>query len=268
MNENNFQYLCDQLKYTGFGEALEIELKEKLKQQQASFELYHENYYDDDRVARATLNFSKAKDADMYFFNSYRVELQKENISDALEHTFYIHKGSNITMKEAYNLMMGRAVNKDLVNKEGQSYNAWLQMDFKNCDENGNFKLQHYHQNYGFDLTETLAKYPIKELEKESFKEDLIRSLKKGNLQVVTFLKDGELVKAYIEASPQFKTIGIYDDNMKKRDNRHYKDITQLEVYYEHVGENKKKSQIPDSPLADSEPQKKQNRQNRGTSIH
>lgn len=266
MNENNFEYLRDQLKYTGFGEALEIELREKLKQQQPSFILYHETYYED-RVARATLNFSKVKDGDMYFFNSYKVELQKENISDALEHTFHIYKGSNITMKEAYNLMMGRAVNKDFVNKEGQSYNTWVQMDFKNSDENGNFKLQQYHQNYGFDLVGTLAQYPIKELENQNYKEDLIRSLKKGNLQAVTFLKDGQQVKGYIEACPQFKTIGIFDDAMKKKDNRHYKDLKQLDVSYEVVGENKKKSLQADESAKEPIHETKQGR-GRGKSIH
>ncbi len=37
--------------------------------------------------------------------------------------------------------MEGRSVNKDLTNKEGQVYNAWVQMDFKQSDDNGNFKL-------------------------------------------------------------------------------------------------------------------------------
>lgn len=36
--------------------------------------------------------------------------------------------------------MSGRAVNKDLTNKEGKIYNAWLQMDFKQTDNAGNFK--------------------------------------------------------------------------------------------------------------------------------
>lgn len=30
MNEKNFEYLCDQLKYIGFGDVLEFELKEKM----------------------------------------------------------------------------------------------------------------------------------------------------------------------------------------------------------------------------------------------
>ena len=48
--------------------------------------------------------------------------------------------------------MSGRAINKDLTTKEGQLYNAWMQMDFKETDKNGNYQLKQYHTNYGYDL--------------------------------------------------------------------------------------------------------------------
>lgn len=228
MNEKNFEYLRDQLKYTGFGDALESELKEKMQKEEPNFTLTHNTQYGNDTAA-ATLNFNKSKESDMYFFNSYKVELQKENSKEALDQTFYINKGSNITMKEAYNLMEGRSVNKDLTNKEGEIYNVWLQVDFKQSETNGNFKLNHYHQNYGYDLEATLSKHPIKELETPKYKEDLINSLKKGNLQSATFLKEGNEIKQYIEASPQFKTINIYDNNMKRIDNRKAQEEKQSE---------------------------------------
>lgn len=228
MNEKNFEYLRDQVKYTGFGDALEGELREKMQKEEPNFTLGHIIKYGND-TATATLNFNKSKESDMYFFNSYKVELQKENSKEALEQTFYINKGSNITLKEAYNLMEGRSVNKDLTNKEGELYNSWLQLNFKETDTNGNFKLNQYHQNYGYDLEATLSKHPIKELENPKYKEDLINSIKKGNLQSATFLKDGNETKQYIEASPQFKTINIYDGNMQRIDNRHSKEEKQSE---------------------------------------
>jgi hypothetical protein len=228
MNEKNFEYLRDQVKYTGFGDALEGELREKMQKEEPNFTLGHKTIYGND-TATATLNFNKSKESDMYFFNSYKVELQKENSKEALEQTFYINKGSNITLKEAYNLMEGRSVNKDLTNKEGELYNSWLQLNFKESDTNGNFKLNQYHQNYGYDLEATLSKHPIKELENPKYKEDLMNSMKKGNLQSATFLKDGNEIKQYIEASPQFKTINIYDGNMQRIDNRQSKEEKQSE---------------------------------------
>ena len=229
MNEKNFEYLRDQIKYTGFGEALESQLKEKMQKEEPDFTLTHNTQYGND-TATAVLNFNKSKESDLYFFNSYKVELQKENSKESLEQTFYINKGSNITMKEAYNLMEGRSVNKDLTSKEGEVYNSWVQMDFKQSETNGNFKLNHYHQNYGYDLEAALSKHPIKELEPPKYKEDLINSLKKGNLQSATFLKEGNEIKQYIEASPQFKTINIYDNNMKRIDNRKAQEEKQTET--------------------------------------
>jgi hypothetical protein len=88
-------------------------------------------------------------------------------------------------------------------------------MDFKQSDDNGNFKIQQYHQNFGYDLEATLSKHPIKELENETYKSNLIDSLKKGNLQSATFQNEGSEQKQYIEANPRFKTINIYDSNMQ-----------------------------------------------------
>ena len=190
--------------------------------------------------------------------------MQKENSKESLEQTFYINKGSNITMKEAYNLIEGRSVNKDLTSKEGEVYNSWVQMDFKQSESNGNFKLNHYHQNYGYDLEAVLSKHPIKELETPKYKEDLINSLKKGNLQSATFLKEGNEIKQYIEASPQFKTINIYDSNMKRIDNRKAQEEKQSESQQtsEKQG-SKKQSQTADDdgPEVPKEAKKKRKSQ-------
>jgi hypothetical protein len=135
-----------------------------------------------------------------------------------VKQTFYINKGSSITLKEAYNLMGGRAINKDLTNKDGQVYNAWIQMDFKETDKNGNYHLKHFHSNYGFDLEKELVKHPIKELTNEQNKISLLESLQKGNRQSVVFIKDGNEQKVFIEANPRFKTINVYDHNMQRID--------------------------------------------------
>jgi len=263
MNEKNYEYLSDQVKYTGFGEGLAGELKEKMEQQTSGFTLTHNAHYGND-IAVATLHFRKSDQSDMYFFNSYRVDLQKDNSKDIMEQTFYINKGSNITMKEAYNLMQGRAVNKDFTNKEGEVYNAWVQMDFKDADSNGNFKLNQYHQNYGYDLEAAVSKHPIKELDTSKFKDDLLDSLKKGNLQSATFLKNGTEVKHFIEANPQFKVVNVYDSNQQRIDARHTKDEKQSEGQDKSVKQSNRKSVSADEdgPDVPQEGKKKRKAQN------
>jgi hypothetical protein len=227
MNQNNFEYLRDQLKFTGFGDALQNVLKENLIKGEPEFKINHDLKYGSD-LAVATLNFKKSDQSDMYFFNSYKLSLQKEQGGETLEQIFYINRENNITTKEAYNLMEGRSVNKDLKTKEGELYNAWIKINFKES-ENGNFKLDHYHQNYGYDLEASLEKHSIKELNTPKYKEDLLNSLKKGNLQSVTFVVAGVESKMYVEANPQFKTVNVYDENGARINHRESRDQKKTE---------------------------------------
>ncbi|RKR05186.1 hypothetical protein C8C83_4518 [Flavobacterium sp. 90] len=219
MNEKNVEYLKDQLKYTGFGDAMENALVENIQKGSPEFKLDHETKYGTDTVL-TSLNFKKSEQSDMYFFNSYDMDIQKEGKPVEFSQTFYINRDNNITAKEAYNLMEGRAVNKDLKNKEGEVYNAWVKINFTESDDKGNFKLNHYHQNYGYNLEVSLAKHPIKELQNTEYKENLLASLKKGNVQSVTFVVNGAEKKQFVEANPHFKTINVYDVNMQRINTR------------------------------------------------
>lgn len=258
MNEKNFEYLSDQIKYTGFGEEHAEKLRENILSQAPNFSLEHQNQYGTDKVT-ATLNFRKSDQSDMYFFNSYKVQLEKEN-AKTMEQTFYINKGSNITMKEAYNLMEGRAVNKDLLTKEGEAYNAWVQLDFKETDANGNFKMNHFHQNYGYDLEQALDKHPIKELLQPDQKVDLLNSLEKGNRQAVQIIKDGQEVRHYIEANPQFKSVNLYDSNQQRLNARQPQEQSQQTSQSNSTQRKEKNEQKVGSESDDSGSQKKKTR--------
>lgn len=264
MNQKNLEYLGDQVKFTGFGEGLEKELKEKMQQQTPEFQIAHNAKFGNDDLV-ASLHFKKSDQTDMYFFNRYDVSLIPENSKEKMEQTFFINKGNTITLKEAYNLMNGRSVNKDQTNKEGQVYNAWMQMDFKEANNNGNYKIKQFHQNYGYDLDAVLAKHPIKELSNEQEKSRLVQSLQKGNRQLVTFVENGNEQKHFIEANPQFKTINIYDNNMQRLSNRQSKEEKQAQgestsVKHEVKKETKNQGDddSPEIPKAAKKKRKKQ----------
>lgn len=211
MNQKNFEYLSNQLKYTGFGEELQQQLQDKLKLQEPQFALTYQKDYGKDQTV-ATLQFRKSDESDLYFFNRYNLLLKNEQHKEPIQQTFYIgNKEDNITLKEGYNLMSGRAVFKERTNKEGEKYNAWLQLDFKQPDSNGGFKLRPYNDNYGYDLKATLEKHPIKELANEGDRQRLMESLQRGNRQSVTLEVNGKEQKVYIEAVPHFKSLNFYD---------------------------------------------------------
>ncbi len=215
MNQKNYEFLKDQVKYTGFGEGLANELKEKLEKQEPAFTLSHQVKHGNE-TANAILNFRKDAKSDMYYFNSFQVSLEQPNKEKASQ-TFYVGKENNYTFKEAYNLLCGRAVYKELTNKEDQKYNAWVKLDFKETDASGNFKTQKFNENYGFNLENEISKLSIKDLNESQSRERLMASLERGNRQSVTIQKDGKDQACFIEANPQFKSITIYDSSMRKQ---------------------------------------------------
>lgn len=268
MNQQNVEYLRDQIKYTGFGEAMESALKENIAKGNAEFKLNHEAKYGNDTV-NSTLNFKKSDQSDLYFFNSYKVNIQKDPSKEGMEQTFYVNKDSSntITAKEAYNLMEGRSVNKDLKTKEGESYNSWLKLDFKQTEDNGNFKLNHYHQNYGYDLEASVAKHPIKELENPKYKEDLLNSLKKGNIQSVTFVSAGVEQKQFVEANPHFKTINVYDGSMQRISTRESRDKKQGEAEGKSTSKNHKQDDNESGQAPETAERKTQRKKSKSNSI-
>lgn len=228
MNLDNYNYLKDQVKFAGFGEALDNQLKEQIERQEPTFQLKYDHEFGKDQL-QAVLNFRKSDQADRYFFNSYDITVKPHKEEESASQTFYMGRANNYTVKEAYNMMCGRAVYKELEKLEkvgegssarlepnGEKYHAWVQLDFKNTDERGNYKISSFHENYGFNLKDALAKLPIQQLNNEKDQAELVRSLEKGNRQFVTFIKDGVTENRYLQANPQYKTVTVFDANMKR----------------------------------------------------
>jgi len=79
MNEKNFEYLKEQVKYTGFGDALENNLRVSLQKQLPEFHLSHQAKFGNDTV-NATLHFKRSDQSDLYFFNQYSLKLNTPRI--------------------------------------------------------------------------------------------------------------------------------------------------------------------------------------------
>ena len=210
MNQKNLDYLKDNLKYNGFGESLYEALEKNIKEGKPEFVLDFKTEMNG-RPFDAKLNFRKSDSSEMYFFNSYDASVLRKD-GQQLNQSFFINKGKGVTAKEAFNLLHGRSVYKEMVNKAGISYNAWLQMDLTNKEKP---EMKIYHDNYGYNLKENLGRFPIKELDGGQKEQDLIKSLERGNTQSVTMNLDGKETKLFVEANPQFKTINVYDEKLK-----------------------------------------------------
>ncbi|WP_418501850.1 hypothetical protein [Flagellimonas sp.] len=256
MNQENVDYLKEQVMYAGYGDTFHKELEARIKEQPEEFNLQYETNFGNDKVV-SELNFSRSnrEDSDFYFFNSHKLELTREG-EPVMKQQFNIYNGSNITLKEAYNLMCGRAVNKTLRNKEGELYNTWIQLDFKHTDKYGNYLQQKYNEGYGYDVEVALQKYPISEMENPMYKTNLVESLKKGNPGRATLTgPDGQEQKVYLVANPKFKSVTLYDTNMERIGHR------RREKQEKKEGKNQKQTQKPEgeesSPSAQKKPRKR-----------
>lgn len=213
MKKDNLSFLQENLKYLGFGEIppFNDQLAGEIGKDQREFQLTTEVHFDEWSRLEATLYFRKAGQQDMYYLTKYTAELSYSDTPDLNRmQTFHIFKGAGVTLKEAFNLLQGRAVYKDLTSDDGEKYYAWLQLDFKVRTAMNNYKTRQFRQSYGYDLEKVLVNYPIRELRDEELRANLIRSLKKGNIHPVTLDKVNKVEKMYIEACPQFKTIILH----------------------------------------------------------
>jgi hypothetical protein len=252
MNEQNFDYLRNQLKYTGFGDLLQRELRAKMSGNppQTDFTILFRAEIGDDPV-ETVLQFRKSENAELYFFNRFSLQIKNGQGTEPHIQSFRIGRENNITLKEAYNLLKGRSVYKEVHPKEGEKYHAWLQLNFKETNEHGNFKIRQYHPNYGFDLKQVLERFEIKELENPETNQSLIRSLEKGNRQAVSIRYEGKEEKMFIEASPQYKSVNIYN-NRQLRINIHSQGHAKKESQKQN--ETSKEKQRVDPSDAENQP--------------
>jgi len=218
MNNDNLAFLLENLKYLGFGEqpGLYDQLREVITQEPTEFQLETEYYFEEQCKLETILYFRRSNRSDLYFFNRYEARLYYPDDQDRnRQQTFYISKGRGVTFKEAFNLLQGRAVYKRLISKDGDPYYAWIQLNFEEKDLNQNYRTRQYYPGYGYDLEKLLERYPIRELQLPQLRENLLKSLRKGNMATVSFTKPHKVEKMLIEACPQFKTITIYRPAIK-----------------------------------------------------
>ncbi|WPU94812.1 hypothetical protein SNE25_04660 [Mucilaginibacter sabulilitoris] len=214
MNTQNLEFLKKSLLNLGFGDKLNDQLEKQINQKTPDFILDARHEFNQ-KAVDYQLHFKAGESDGMYFFNKFDAKLNNGKDNE-VNQTFYINKGNGITAKEAFNLMEGRAVYKQLYNKDSEPYKAWLQLDPDNLSQNGNKEIKRFNDNYGFDLEEVLTGKGIKEMENAESKENLLRSIRKGNPQQITVTRGKGEVKYFVTASPQFKTVDLYDHQMKK----------------------------------------------------
>jgi hypothetical protein len=243
MNTQNLDFLKKSLLNLGFGEKVNEQLEKNINKKVPEFNLSVQHVFNQQK-ADYNLHFKAGENQEMYFFNKFDATLKKGTDKE-VNQTFYINKGNGITAKEAFNLMEGRAVHKQLFNKDGEKYQAWLQLDDQNLTQNGSKEIKRFNENYGFDLEKVLLGKGIKELNTQEGQDNLFRSLKKGNAQQITVDRDGTEKKYFISASPQYKTVDLFDHQMKKIKREELLKPEQKQSNNQKQGKQQKEEELP-----------------------
>jgi hypothetical protein len=206
--KSNLEYLNNDLKYLGFGEntLLNQQLLDNVAQGKPEFELFTDAFFEHFVRTEAKLHFMKLIKQGTYVFDRYTATNQYEQDPGKNKgREFHIYKGTGVTLKEAYNLLDGRAARIDQINADDEKYRVWVQLDFDEKDAHRNYRYKYYRH---YDLEKILAGYPIEEFQAEPTRKMLLSSLERGNRHLVT-LNTGKLEPKWIEANPAEKSIRI-----------------------------------------------------------
>ncbi len=204
--EQNSQSLHQQVQRAGFTNLAE-KIDEQIKKGQQQFSLPVSYYINDKERLDHQLSFVKDQSG-AYHFEGYKTNLYNESKpNEQRQQSFNTKDGYEINTTEAYNLLSGRAIERN---------GTWAQLDFNDKDRNGNFRIKEFHSSYGFDLEKILQQLPLKELLNQTEADKLDNALKNGNRLAVSFMKNGNEQRFYIEANPQFKSVNIYDEHSRK----------------------------------------------------
>jgi hypothetical protein len=198
------------------------------------------------RTQVATMKDGKVDFVAKEFYGMYR--------TPAVTNTFYLKNGATFNLEQGANLLQGRAVFRDdLLNRGGEQYSAWVQLDFDQKKDNfGNYKTRQFSEGYGFDVKKELQSYAIKELANDKKTEMILSELKDGNRPLVTVPgAEGQDHKLRIVAMPRYSNLNFFEMNGKpaiREDFKKEQDLSHL--LDKNKGKDKSKNQEQENELA------------------
>lgn len=201
----NSQYLKESLIKIGFKDTFS-KIEPLLSDGQMNLNVPISRYINEKEHMDQELSF--VKDVNGYYkFEGYKAILHNEQRPSERRQHFFKADDNTFTTTESYNLLAGRALEKD---------GHWVQFDLNDKDAQGNYRIKEFHADYGYDLQKIISSLPLKELNSAAENEELLNKLKQGSLEQVTILKNDVEQNFYIEANPHFKSVNFYDLNLKK----------------------------------------------------
>ncbi|MGJ1525504.1 hypothetical protein ACR79H_07585 [Sphingobacterium spiritivorum] len=231
MNENNLEYLKKSLDGLGFGSKLNDVLETAIGRELPKFTLGISSMRrpmdaKDVNAPRTDhlsfwLHFNRSKDSDMYFLNGYEVTLRQQGNEIPRSQRFDLTRDHRITALQAHKLLSGLSFEKDVYLRsrdadpkaQAEKIPMWFRLNLDITDAYGNHPLRTFRPEYGFDLAQTVGRYPIKGLDTPEKMQEALTSLRNGNYVHTELTIGKKTVPVSIAANPQIKTLEVFDKN-------------------------------------------------------
>src|ERR1700761_1841606 len=149
MTTENLEFLHTALKYLGFGEhtTLNRDREEKISQGAPDFNLETEVSFDGESVLLAKLFYRRGKGqfSERYYLNKYEAQLRYPGKPEKeIRKMFYIESGRRgVTLKQAFNLLQGRYVQRTIVDQNRDKHDWWLFLEPKMFGSDGYIFLRY-----------------------------------------------------------------------------------------------------------------------------
>ncbi len=209
----NEQTIKNALHKAGFGQVTN-KLDEYLRKGLPEFAIPISQFVSEKERINYQLSFAKDTSG-QYQFKQYIATLNATNDPARNKHQLF-RKEQGITAHQAYNLLAGRAIEREQNVLNGSQQTTWLQLDFTDKDALGSYRMKEFHAGYGDTLKQVLNQLPLEEKLHEQGIEKLLNDLRNGNRPMVFLQKDGLEQKYFIEANPGRNSVTLYDYQMKK----------------------------------------------------
>lgn len=199
----NYEYLCDDLRFLEFNLPSFYPLEQKIGNNRSPFDFKFTTEVDGKRV-NSVLTLRKPLYYEFFFIEDYRLALA------AKQHWFNNPTIQGLTLRQAFNLISGRAVLRTRFPKTAEKYIARAQLDLKSRSAE-DFELIKIPGSGSFNPSAGINTLSIRPLSHDWDYKKFIRSLEQRNLQVALQKQNGIMKKIFIAAKPAAKAINIYE---------------------------------------------------------
>jgi hypothetical protein len=183
------------------------ELYYSITQELSEFELPAVKQFDDVTSLKLRLIF-RTRSVGGYHLHRYRASLEYDRQPGKNRSQVFFLNDALITVKEAFNLLEGRSVEKVFF-EGGKSYTGWIQLNFYAPDNRGGYRFTKYRTGDSFNLSKALEYYNIVEAQDDGERCEIIRRLKAGDSVLVSFILPSRYQRKFIEANPLYRGIII-----------------------------------------------------------